>query len=192
MLYNGILLFTQVQVKSLSHVRLFATPWTNLPGSSVLGIFQAKILEWVAISFSRGSSQPRDWTRISHIAGRCFTIWATGKLFTHPVCNSLPLLKPQTPVDGHLDCFHFLATISRLSVSIYQRALLPTDSSLQPFREALVYPRCNPDLTLPHGSHSAVGHPLTVKMSHVSAWTGNLIWAMSISIASSTIPEGSV
>ena len=47
------------------------------PGSSVHGIFQAWILEWVAISFSRGSSWPRDWTRVSRIAGRCFTIWAT-------------------------------------------------------------------------------------------------------------------
>ena len=44
------------------------------PGSSVHGIFQARILEWVAISFSRGSSQPRDQTQVSHIAGRCFTI----------------------------------------------------------------------------------------------------------------------
>ena len=43
------------------------------PGSSVHGIFQARILEWVAISFSRGSSQPRDWTQVSRIAGRCFT-----------------------------------------------------------------------------------------------------------------------
>ena len=42
------------------------------PGSFVYGIFQARVLEWVAISFSRGSSQPR----LSHIIGRCFT-WAT-------------------------------------------------------------------------------------------------------------------
>ena len=47
------------------------------PGSSVHGIFQARILEWVAISFSRGSSQPRDWTQVSRIAGRCFKLWAT-------------------------------------------------------------------------------------------------------------------
>ena len=47
------------------------------PGSSVYGIFQARVLEWVAISFSRGSSQPRDWTWVSYIAGRCFNIWAT-------------------------------------------------------------------------------------------------------------------
>ena len=49
----------------------------SLPGSSVYGIFQARILEWVAISFSRRSSQPRDWTRVSCIVGRCFTAWAT-------------------------------------------------------------------------------------------------------------------
>ena len=47
------------------------------PGSSIHGTFQARILEWVAISFCRRSSQPRDWTRASHIVGRCFTIWAT-------------------------------------------------------------------------------------------------------------------
>ena len=40
----------------------------SLPGSSVHGIFQA-VLEWVAISFSRGSSQPRDGTLVSHVAG---------------------------------------------------------------------------------------------------------------------------
>ena len=41
-------------------------------GSSIHGIFQARILEWVAISFSSGSSQPRDQTRVSFIVGRCF------------------------------------------------------------------------------------------------------------------------
>ena len=47
------------------------------PDSSVRGILQARILEWVAIPFSRGSSQPRDWTWVSQITGRFFTIWAT-------------------------------------------------------------------------------------------------------------------
>ena len=47
------------------------------PGSSVHGISQARILEWVAIPFSRGSSWPRDWTYVSCIAGRFFTVWAT-------------------------------------------------------------------------------------------------------------------
>ena len=44
------------------------------PGSSGHGILQARILEWVAIPFSRGSSQPRDQTSVSHIAGRFFTV----------------------------------------------------------------------------------------------------------------------
>ena len=53
----------------------------SLPGSSVRGVLQAIILEWVAISFSRGCSQPRDQTRISHIAGRHFTLWASREDF---------------------------------------------------------------------------------------------------------------
>ena len=62
-------------VKSLSHVWRFCDPiHCSLPGSSIHGIFQAKILEWVAISFSRRFFQTRDWTQVSHIVGRCFTI----------------------------------------------------------------------------------------------------------------------
>ena len=48
-----------------------------MPDSSVQGISQARILEWVAISFPRGSSQPRDWTWVTCIAGRFFAVWAT-------------------------------------------------------------------------------------------------------------------
>ena len=47
------------------------------PGSSIHGIFQTRIWEWIAISFSRGSSRLGDQTQVSHIAGRCFTVWAT-------------------------------------------------------------------------------------------------------------------
>ena len=49
----------------------------SLPGSSVHGIFQTIVLEWIAISFSRGSSQPRARTRVSCIVDRRFTVWAT-------------------------------------------------------------------------------------------------------------------
>ena len=49
----------------------------NPPGSSVQGILQARILEWVAIPSSRGSFQSRDRTQVSHIVGRLFTVWAT-------------------------------------------------------------------------------------------------------------------
>ena len=47
------------------------------PVSFVHGILQARTLEWVAISFSRGSSRPRDWTQVSRIGGRRFNLWAT-------------------------------------------------------------------------------------------------------------------
>ena len=78
-------------MKSLSHVQLFVTPW-SLPGSSVCGILHARVLEWVAISFSRRSSQPRDRTQVSHITARCFTIWAIQMEISLPtnkilICN---------------------------------------------------------------------------------------------------------
>ena len=50
---------------------------SGLPSSAIHGIFQVRILEWAAISFSRGSFQPRDWTWVSCIADGCFTVWAT-------------------------------------------------------------------------------------------------------------------
>ena len=61
----------------LSCVRFCDPMGCSPPGSSVHEIFQARILEWVAISFSRGSTWPRYWTRVSHTIGRCFTVWAT-------------------------------------------------------------------------------------------------------------------
>ena len=65
---------------SLSHVHLFATPWTVAHQAPMsMRILQEKILEWVAMPSSRGSSQPRDQTQVSCIAGRFFTIWATRK-----------------------------------------------------------------------------------------------------------------
>ena len=52
----------------------------SLPGSSLHGILQARVLEWGAISFSRGSSRPRDRTRVSRTPGRRFNLWATRAL----------------------------------------------------------------------------------------------------------------
>ena len=51
------------------------------PGSSVYGIFQARTLEWITISFSRGSSRPRDQTHISGVVGGFFTTELPGKPF---------------------------------------------------------------------------------------------------------------
>ena len=49
---------------------------------TVQGILQARILEWVAFPFSKGSSQPRDWTWASYIAGRFYTSWTTREALT--------------------------------------------------------------------------------------------------------------
>ena len=78
-------------VQSLCHVQLFLIPWAVCSplGSSVHGIFQARILEWVAIFSSRGSSWPRDWT--------CFCVSCVFLCFLCVSCigrqDSLPLVK---------------------------------------------------------------------------------------------------
>ena len=78
------------------------------PGSSVHGISQARMLEWVAISSSRGSSQPRNWTpisRVSCIAGRFFTCWAIRAVLYGAVLRafSSPGLNSTEAVDAHLE-----------------------------------------------------------------------------------------
>ena len=102
----------------------------SLPGSSVWGIFQARVLEWVAISFSRGSSQPRDWTWVSHIAGRCFTVWATrevqykfkvtfiGVVSNHVILSSTNLLLLTCISDNHWICSYHLKLLHSLLESI--------------------------------------------------------------------------
>ena len=73
------------------------------PGSSVHGILQARILEWVANSSSRGSSWPRDWTHISCTEGRFFTIWSTREWASIPILrNSSCPLKAQQIETGIL------------------------------------------------------------------------------------------
>ena len=82
------------------------------PGSSVHGILQARILEWVAISFSRRTSWPRDRTQVSCIAGWHFTVWATREhslksltkmpknvLWDHTlIFNELSILSSEDPI----------------------------------------------------------------------------------------------
>ena len=96
----------------------------SLPGFSVHGILQERILEWVAVSFSRGSSQPRNQTQISCIAGRFFTDWAIKEIppicintwicfclsdWLHPVWQSLG---PSTPLQ--MAQFHSFLWLSNM------------------------------------------------------------------------------
>ena len=72
----------EVKCYSLSRVLTFCNPTDySLPGSSIHGILQARILEWVAIPLSRGSSWPRDRTWVSSIAGKFFCLSHQGSLF---------------------------------------------------------------------------------------------------------------
>ena len=80
----GLRVHTQLYV-SLCHPMDYSPPV-----SSVHGILWARILEWVANPFSRGSFRPRDQTRISYIAGRFFTSWATQEAHSR-VSSKLPL-----------------------------------------------------------------------------------------------------
>ena len=77
----------------------------SLPGSSVQGILQARILEWIAVPFSRGSSQPKDTTQVFRIAGGFFNIWVTreaqeywsGQLIPSPADLPQPGIEPGPP-----------------------------------------------------------------------------------------------
>ena len=94
----------------------------SLPRTSVRGIFQARVLEWVALSFSRGSSQPRDWTWVSCIVGRCFTIWVTREVLETQIHLQNPAEMPdhsnqQSLLSSELSgtCFAQLLTVPVIS-----------------------------------------------------------------------------
>ena len=105
-------LFLVVVVQLLSHVQFCDPIDCSSPGSSVHGISQAIILQWVAISFSRGASQPRDRTLISCVsctAGGFFTAELPGKLFylgsvqfSHSVVSNS--LQPHEPQQARPPC----------------------------------------------------------------------------------------
>ena len=83
---------------SLSRDQLFATP-----GSSVHGIYQARILEWIAISYPRGSSQPRDWTQVSYIGKWILYHWATWE--AHFIYNYIYMSSSSTFITLCTFCF---------------------------------------------------------------------------------------
>ena len=84
------------------------------PGSSVHGILQSRILEWVAISFSRGSSWPRDWTQVSRIAGRFLTIWVTVAQF-----ENWSGVKRVRKVRFNFYCIFFLSICLEIFLKLY-------------------------------------------------------------------------
>ena len=137
----------------------------SLPGSSVHGILQARTLEWVAISFTRGSSQLRDRTQVFYIAGRFFTHWATlhmplpnsadmGDLSSqYPKCISIPVALVQFSSVQSLSHVRLFATpwiaARQASLSITNFRCSPkliSIKSVMPSRHLIL---CHPLLLLP-------------------------------------------
>ena len=114
--HNILVLFTQ------SCLTLCDPKDWSPPGFPVRGIIQAKILEWVAISFSRGSSRPRDQTLLSCIAGRLFTDWATREALIN-LLNAYQFIGWKVK----LHCFisiHCFITFSCISYTFFVRLKL--------------------------------------------------------------------
>ena len=93
-----------VVIKSLSRVWLLQPMDCSLPCSSIHGFLQARILEWVAVSFSRGSSQPRNRTQVSCIAGRFFTNWAMREVQSHKSFTAVHTQNARQRYDQVISC----------------------------------------------------------------------------------------
>jgi len=96
------------------------------PASSLHGIFQARTLEWVAISFSRGSSPPRDWTCVSCLAGRFFTTEPPGVMIEstkaslwlpYAILSSKPWKRPLSSFDEA--CFFVVHFVTVMGFDIF-------------------------------------------------------------------------
>ena len=103
----------------------------SLSGSSVHGLLQVRILEWVAIPFSRGSSQPRDQIRVSPVAGTFFTVW----VIREALVNMTKLIL--NPVDQHRGIIALDNICKALSYSLVLHGrcrvtLVPPNSVLLP------------------------------------------------------------
>ena len=126
---------------------------------TVHGILQARTLEWVAFYFSRGSSQPRDWTQVSRIAGRFFTSWATREalrgLMQHP---SLLYPRPLSLWRSTADLY--LHSSVQFSHSVLSNCLWPHESrhTRPPYPSPTVgvYPNPQPSHPLSSPSPSAL------------------------------------
>ena len=94
--------------------------------------FPGRVLEWAATSFSRRSSQPTDWTWVSRVASRHFTVWATKEaicchkyqkfllffLWLNCILLCMHCLYG-SPWNGHLDCFYVLAIVNNAAVRVH-------------------------------------------------------------------------
>ena len=140
----------------------------SAPCSSIHGILQARILKWVAISFSRGSSGPRDRTQVFCIAGRCFNLWATRELYC--ILSNMLIIVFYKHV--WFDCYLFLtnekAKVYRVTLLISRRDGIWTQVWLQSELSPLYSLILTSPATLP-GRHHAV--PI-LQMRGWASWPG--------------------
>ena len=128
--------------KTVFHCEVFQSYLTlcdlidcSLPGSSVHWIFQARVLVWIAIFFSRGPFQQRDWTQVFLIAGRCFIVWATRKAVSCP---------PATDDPDPNSSFRRVRTFNKIGCAMFLRRSFPSSlvaqrlKRLPPMREPWV------------------------------------------------------
>ena len=151
----------KVKVNSLSCVQLFVTLWmVAYQAPPLMGFSRQELLEWVAISFSRGSSWPRDWIQVSHIAGRCFILWATREAR----CTNESGQKPWRPF-----YFLFLFTRDPSLLNLADKIMYPPVAVSQPL--SLVTPGIAQgahELSSHVGRHR--GHGCTQSLSSDLGW----------------------
>jgi len=107
---------THMPAQLLSTVQLCDSMDYSLPSSSVHGIFQARILEWVGMPPSRGSSRPRDWTDIS-----CDSCIGRQVLYHCAAWEALPRLFKTPGICGHRGCCYIFREASKCAVGILGR-----------------------------------------------------------------------
>ena len=165
MISYGICLYVSsisLEVKLLSCVQLFVTPWTVVrQAPSVHGVSQAKILVWVAISFSRGSSQPRDQTCISCIGRQVLYHWATRE--AHLPLLVTVLMAPWYPNDRLLEVKgsqHVLLKQPTLLKQVTNQQFQACGSVAKPHKHGLIArrPSLNYNLLVREGSRRARWH----------------------------------
>ena len=128
------------------------------PGSSVHGILQTRLLEWFAIPFSRETSQPRDWTQVSRVAGEFFTIWAT--LEIKVTC------KPKY-INQHRDTHCSLFIPTPLHIWSHDRPQWKINSGEKPYTE--------PSLTVSISQSCGLGLNFPLTLSYDKFSTGSFI-----------------
>ena len=145
--------------ESLSHsVRSnSATSWTSPPGSSVHGILLARMLEWVAIPFSRGSSRPRDRTQVSSVsclASGFFTVWATREALYSIILYSICCIYDTQCI------IHIYGVIQHILYTVYGE-LYKLWYTNCPFVQCILYTLC---CCLVAKSHLALCNPVDYNM----------------------------